>query len=518
MESKIDSKIITLLNKFVDFDFNQFNQNHYIVLFIVFFIIAGLLKILNDYFIIRMRVQILSLYFKDLLNAFFLSDWHFFYMNDIGKISNSIYKELDKVGGSLIATLHIISNIFLISIIICIPFFISYQVTFFSLIAIIFLLTPVKLINLYFYKVGKKFTFESNVFSKMFFYGVTMYKNISANAGNSVTITEIYKSYKKINAFEIIKKILNSSTVEFLNTFSILFVFIIFGISKTYSLGFPEISAILYSFMRIFPHVNNSISMVNVIESCRPGYELIEDLKKESKKISKTWGKKNFNRVKENIKFKDVSFNYPNGKNALKNINLEIKTGEMVALVGQSGSGKSTILDMIAGLNTCSSGEILIDNQSLYNFDKNSFLKKIGYVDSDINLFPCSIKKNVMMFSPNATEKNLLDAYSFSNLNKVIADIENSSEKIINNRGSTFSSGQKQRLCIARALIKNPEIIIFDEATNYLDDKNEIFILENLKKLKGEKTIIFATHKKSILKYFDKVLHIKNGEISKIDI
>ena len=517
LESRIDPKITNMLNQFIDFDFNQFSQNSYITLFIFLFIIGGLLKVFNDYCIVKIRVKILSLYLKDTLDSFFLSDWHFFYMNDIGKISNSIYKELDKVGGSIMATLQLISNVFLISVIIWIPFLISYKVTFFSLIAIIFLLIPIKIINFYFYKIGKKITSESNIFSTIFFYGVTMYKNISANAGNNLTINEVHQSYKKINIFEIIKKVLNSSISEFLKVFAILFIFIIFGISVKFGLGIPESSAILYAFIRIFPHINNTISMINAIEDQKPGFELIEDLKLKSKNLTGAWGSKKFEDLKKDIKFENVSFNYPNGKIALTNINLEIKKGEMVALVGQSGSGKSTILDLIAGLNFSLSGKILIDNQNLYNFDKKSFLKNIGYVDSNINLFPYSIKKNVKIFNPDASDKELLEAYSFANLDEDLKDIKDTSEAFVANEGSVFSSGQKQRLCIARAIIKNPKIIVFDEATNYLDDTNEIYILENLKKLKNKKTVIFATHKKSILKYFDKVFYIKDGRIDKVE-
>ena len=516
LESKIDTKITTLLNQFIDYDFNQLSQNQYILIFIILFVVAGLLKILNDYFIIKIRVKILSLYLKEMLVSFFTSTWHFFYMNDIGKISNSVYKELDKVGGSIMATLQLFSNIFLISVIIWVPFLISYKVTFFSLLTIILLLIPIKIINFYFYKIGKQITSESSFFTKVFFYGATMFKNISANAGSEKTIHEIHQSYKKINVFEIFKKVLNSSISEFLKVFGIVFIFIIFGISVKFGLGIPESTAILYAFIRIFPHINNTIEMKNALESLKPGYELIEDLKTKSQNLRDDWGTENFEDIKKNIKFCNVSFNYPNGKAAISNIDLEIKRGEMVALVGKSGSGKSTILDLISGLNSCSSGKILIDDRELYIYDKKSYLKKIGYVDTNINLFPYSLKKNIKIFSPNATDRDLNDAYIFANIEENLKNIENDSQMFEVNEGSTFSSGQKQRICIARALIKKPSIIIFDEATNYLDDANEIHILENLKKLKTKNTIIFATHKKSILKYFDKVFHINNGRIDSV--
>ena len=208
------------------------------------------------------------------------------------KTANSVYKELDKVGGSIIAILHLFSNIFLISIILLIPIFVSFHVTIVSILVILGLFLPVKLINFYFYKLGKRFTDESNIFSKLFFYAVSMYKNISANSANKITIDDIHNSYKKINKFEIINKLLNSSISEVLNTLSIFFVFTIFAISSYYNLSIPEISAVLYSFLRIFPHVNNSISMINVIQSSRAGFELIEKLKKErysSIALSENW-------------------------------------------------------------------------------------------------------------------------------------------------------------------------------------------------------------------------------------
>jgi ABC-type multidrug transport system fused ATPase/permease subunit len=517
LDSKIDPKIINILNQFLDFDFSQLTKNDFVLLFILLFVISGFFKIFNDYFIVKIKVNFLSLYLEDTLDLFFKTDWHFFYMNDIGKITNSIYKELDKVGSSLMSVLQLISNFFLISVIVWIPFLVSSLVTFYSLMAIIFLLVPIQIINIFFYKIGKKITLESSFFSRVFFYSIAMYKNITANAGNSSTINVINQSYKRINIFEIIKKILNSSISEFLKVFAILFIFIIFGISVKFNLGFAESAAILYSFIRIFPHFNNSVAQINSIKDNKYGFELIENLKLKSKNLTSSWGTEKFDNVKNDIKFENVLFNYPNGKNALKNINLTIKKGEMVALFGKSGSGKSTILDLLAGLNKCTAGKILIDDQNLNNFDRISFSRNIGYVDANINLFPYSIKENIRIFFPNASDKEFLYAYRFVNLEDEFKILKDNIEVFSNSDGSLISSGQKQRICIARAIIKKPKIIILDEATNYLDDKNEDLILRNLEKIKKQNIILFATHKKSILKYFDKIIFIKDGEIEKIN-
>ena len=406
-------------------NFNNLSQVSFISIFIIFFLIGGIFKILSDYLIIKIRVKILTLYFHSLLKNFFGTDWHFFYMNDVGKISNSVYKELDKVGGSIIAILHLFSNFFLISIIALIPLLVSWKVTLISFIILLLLFTPTKLLNIIFYKLGKKFTKESNLFSKLFFYAVSMYKTISANASNTKTIQQIYTSYKKINSYEIINKLLNSTIAETLNTLSILFVFIIFSVSNHYELSIPETSTILYAFLRIFPYINNSISMINVIESSRPGYELINKLKEESVKLKSYWGDQNFKQVNESISLKNISYSYPNGKIALKNIDIEFKVGQMIALVGQSGSGKSTILDLIAGLNKASSGKIFIDGKNLYEFKKESYQDKIGYVDSNIDLFPYSLKENILIFENENSQKEYKKIFKLVNMDTIIENLPN---------------------------------------------------------------------------------------------
>jgi ABC-type bacteriocin/lantibiotic exporter with double-glycine peptidase domain len=188
----------------------------------------------------------------------------------------------------------------------------------------------------------------------------------------------------------------------------------------------------------------------------------------------------------------------------------------MVAFVGPSGSGKSTILDLIVGLNFPTNGKILIDGEQIDNLDKESYLKKIGYVDTNIDLFPYSIKKNVLIFNKEGNQNDLINVYNFVNLKEEINKLNLGQETELQEKGALLSTGQKQRLCIARAIIKDPDLIVLDEATSFLDEKNEILILEKLKNMKN-KTIIFATHKKNILKYFDKVFFVENKSVKLIN-
>jgi ABC-type multidrug transport system fused ATPase/permease subunit len=511
---EFNSEYINMIGEFFNFNLNNIGESIYISIFIFFFIVSGVIKVLNDYFLIKLRFKILSKYFYDLIKKIFLSDWQFFNLNDIGKISNSVYKELDKVGGTFIAVLHITSNFFLISFIILVPLTISWKVTLASFFSIIIALYPLKILHKLFYDIGKNYTKEASIFSKLFFYAISLFKNISANNKNKKTLDQIHNSFIKISYLEIKNKVINSSISEFLKIITIVFILIVFFYSKLFNLGIAEITAILYSFLRIFPIANNSIAMMNTIFSSKAGFELIESLKSKTTYTEEgnNWGTIQFENLKKDIILKNIYYKYPNQNNCLHDINIEIKKGEIVGLIGSSGSGKSTILDLIAGLNYPQSGELTLDGIAQHEYKKDQYTNNIGYVDTSVELLPMSIKDNITLFCEDYKKEDLDFAYKFSNCESFINKLEFKDQTIVGERGSTLSSGQRQRICIARAIIKKPSILILDEATNYLDDKNEDLIINNLKNLKNT-TVIFATHKTSIVKFFDKTIKLHSGKI-----
>ena len=312
-----------------------------------------------------------------------------------------------------------------------------------------------------------------------------MYKNVSANFANSKVVKDLFKSFQKINKFLIQNKIINSSVVETINIFTFFFVIILFFSSKHFEITLSELTAITFSLLRIFPYANNSLNMIYAITSAKPAYEILEELKNKGRDQFTDWGNKPFIKVKKNIILRNILFKFPNGNIALKNINLNIKKNKMIAFVGESGSGKSTLIDLIAGLNKPYSGKVLVDGTELNKYRKKEFLNKIGFVDNNIDLFPISIKNNINFFSKkNLSKQEYSYLYDFVNLKNTIENLSRKDETILLEKGSSLSVGQKQRICIARALAKKPNILILDEATSNLDQKNEIKIIQNLRKIK----------------------------------
>ena len=208
------------------------------------------------------------------------------------------------------------------------------------------------------------------------------------------------------------------------------------------------------------------------------------------------------------LELKNISFEYEKDKPILKNINLTIHKGEFIGIAGLSGAGKTTLVDIIAGLLTPNSGEIFIDG----NIQKNPL--KIGYIPQEVSLINASIKENVAYGCSEIQDERVIDALKKAQLYDFI--IENYKDGINANPfvdSSGFSQGQKQRLAIARAMYSNPDILILDEATSSLDLKTEDEICSVLMSLKGNKTIIAIAHRLSTIKNADRIAFMKNSEI-----
>ena len=214
------------------------------------------------------------------------------------------------------------------------------------------------------------------------------------------------------------------------------------------------------------------------------------------------------------IRFDNVSFSYKKEERSiLKSINLNIEGGKMTALVGHSGSGKSTILNLIPRLYNINSGDILIDGQSILETKINSLRKNISIVSQDTTLFDDSIKNNILYANIDATDQQLMEASNLSFVSEFIENLPDKFETIIGENGVRLSGGEKQRLSIARAILKNSPIILLDEATSSLDAETESKIQKALNILTKNKTTIVIAHRLSTVLNANKIFVVDNGKI-----
>ena len=214
------------------------------------------------------------------------------------------------------------------------------------------------------------------------------------------------------------------------------------------------------------------------------------------------------------IEFKNVSFIYPDTNiQALKDVSFTIDKGQTLAILGNTGSGKSTILDLIGRLYDINSGQITIDGIEIDKLNLKSLRNSIGYVPQDAFLFSDSIKNNIMFGKEDATEEEVINAAKNADVHKNIKGFTNGYDTVLGERGITLSGGQKQRVSIARAIIKEPKILLFDDCLSAVDTETEEKILKNLSKLIVGKTTIIVSHRVSSAKNADKIIVLDDGKI-----
>ncbi len=217
--------------------------------------------------------------------------------------------------------------------------------------------------------------------------------------------------------------------------------------------------------------------------------------------------------INESIEFRHVSFSYTGQKNVLEDINFTVKNGEKLALVGNSGGGKTTVCSLIPRLYEINQGEILIDGHDIHEFTLQSLRKNIGIVFQDNFLFSGTIRENILMGNPSASEEQLQEACHSACLDEFLEKLPKGIDTEIGERGILLSGGQKQRVAIARAFIKNAPLVILDEATSALDNKSEKVVQEALDNLMKNRTVLVIAHRLSTIINSDSIMVINDGNI-----
>ena len=308
-------------------------------------------------------------------------------------------------------------------------------------------------------------------------------------------------------------------------SFEILFVSSIFLIliilnlqNKSNTQLIPLLALFAAAGLRLMPSVTKIANNIQNLIKMSPFIDIIFDDYKKFLTANNTYDKKNFSTFDKKIEFKNVDFSFgTKTKKILKNISFNIFHGDLIGLTGISGSGKTSLADLIMGLIQPTKGSIEIDGQPLDNFNVRTWQDKVGYVPQNINITNDTIKNNVAfgIKGSDIDEYKVKKAIEKAELQDFILESPDGLNTIVGEGGKSISGGQKQRIGIARALYHNPKILILDESTSSLDNKTENNILDTIKKLKKKITTIIISHNKNTLKDTDYIFQIQNGSIIK---
>ena len=311
------------------------------------------------------------------------------------------------------------------------------------------------------------------------------------------------------------KRELASPMSEFLGSITFLIITWYGGkqIIENQSLSPEEFLVFLAMFFQILPPAKSLANSISTIQKGGPALDRVIEILDADTKIDEKENPIPIQTLENSIEFKNVGFYYNEDRTILKNFNLTIPRGKTVALVGQSGSGKTTIANLLARFYDATEGEILIDGNNIKDLKVRDYRQMIGMVTQESVLFNDSVYNNILMGKPDADREEVEAAAKIANAHDFILNLSDGYDTNIGDDGNKLSGGQKQRVSIARAVLKNPPIMILDEATSALDTESERFVQEALEKMMENRTSLVIAHRLSTIQKADWIVVMERGMI-----
>jgi ATP-binding cassette subfamily B protein len=276
----------------------------------------------------------------------------------------------------------------------------------------------------------------------------------------------------------------------------------------------PDLLAFILYVSIILPPIDRLVNFIEQFQQGTASFERFIEIMQIEPDIQDKRGAYSLDRVDGEISIQNMSFRYTSSSDwVVKDIDLHIESGQKVAIVGESGAGKSTIVSLIPRFYECQRGVISIDGHNVHDLKQRFLRENIGLVQQNVFLFDGTIRENIMYGNPDATNEQLIQAAEMANIASFIRSLPDGFDTEVGERGVKLSGGQKQRISIARVFLKDPPILIFDEATSSLDSESENLIQDAMLKLSENRTTIIIAHRLSTVRHVDKIYVVKEGRV-----
>ncbi len=519
---KLIGKSINIIDSYEKHKTDAISAKHQLIIYALYIvgstIIAGLLT-----FLMRQTLIVMSRHVEfDLKNEVFkqyeVLDQNFYKKNRTGDLMNRISEDVAKVRMYVgPAVMYTINTIIRFTVVIIYMYNVSHKLTLYTLLPLPFLSYIIFKLSV---EINKRSTIFQQYLSKVSSYtqevfsGIRVIKAYSLEKQNQNLIVNLAnESKEKSMSLARVQSLFGPLMATLIGVSNLVVIY--FGgmmyINGTIKNIGTIAEFILYVNMLTWPVA--SIGWVSsLIQEAEASQKRINEFLKIEPEIKNNSSEKSI--IGGVIEFKNVSFTYDDTNiMALKNISFEVKKGETLAILGKTGSGKSSILSLLTRMYEVKEGTLLMDGQKLDQVNLYDLRNSIGIVPQDAFLFSDSIKNNIKFGKDNATDEEVINAAKRAVVHDNIIQFNQQYETILGERGITLSGGQKQRVSIARALIKNPEILLFDDCLSAVDTETEEKILNNLLEISKDKTTIIVSHRVSSAKNADKIIILEEGKI-----
>ena len=489
----------------------------YVMLTSVFF--ANLFRYFSAIMIARVRVRVVTNLRNSLYDKIINFKINFFTDKKKGDVISRLTSDIQQIENSVINSVTVLFKepAFILGLFFILST-ISTKLTFYTLI-----LVPISgyLISTVARRLKIKAAFSQTALGKInniineTLDGIRIIKLFTANNFMRSRFRNEVNDYGKQNLSMYKRFELSNPITEFLGIATVALLLLIGGemvLNNSSLISASEFIAFIIIFSQVLPPAKALTTTFNTVQRGLASADRVFEYIDKQEIIEEDKGLEKITDIKNSISFNNVYFAYKN-KNVLKDISFKIKKGDKIAIVGPSGSGKSTIIDLISKFYKVKSGDIKIDGKNINSYNTYDIRKLIGIVTQESLLFHDSIRNNITFGTKEIDEDKMIESARIANAFNFIDNLDDKFDTEIGERGLKLSGGQRQRICIARAIYKDPPILIFDEATSSLDSKSEISVQKAVEEVMKDRTSIIIAHRLSTIKNVDKIIVIEDGKI-----
>ncbi len=485
----------------------------WLIYFVLFVILTSVFQVVARHAILKTIYAVVRDLFLGTFEDFFNARWYFFSSSKQGVLLNTFNRELMVVSNAFSAMAVFFAGILQLIFFLVVPFSISWQVTMISFGVALFFAVPFVLLGKVSYRLGTQNTATANHMNSVIQENMVLAKVVLGFGNQQKSVQNLGFAFDGHRDVTIKSQILDQAIPVLYRPFSVVMIVISLFVARHFSVPLSEMMVLFLALLQVAMSISNLTRYKNSLDNFFPSYEQIKSLRERARQFEQPSGGRPFIGFNREIRINWISFSYPGREPVLMDINACIRKGEMVAFVGKSGVGKSTLIDMIVGFHQPTAGQILFDGVPLQDFDIRSYRQRIGYVPQDSVLFDMSIRDNLLWACESATEEDLRHACRLANAEEFIEKLPEGYHTFVGDRGVRLSGGQVQRIALARALLRKPDLLILDEATSSLDTYSERLIQAAIENISKETTVIVIAHRLSTIKSADHIYVLQSGHI-----
>lgn len=484
-----------------------------LAVFLLFQLLKNVVAIFARHCVLRAKYAVLRDLmvgtFEDLFNA----RWAFFSGSRQGTVLNTFVREMTVVGDAFGAMALFFANLLKFAFYIAVPFYLSWQVASLSLGAALLLAAPFLLLGKLSYRLGQQNTSTANEIGTILQESLGLAKVILGFGNQAKSVRGLARAFEAHRRVTLASQTLRVATPLTYEPLGMLVLVITVVMARKFAVPLSEAAVLLWALHNCVPLLGDLAGQKNALLNFFPSYEQVRALRRQARALAQRSGEVAFTGFHAEIAVEQLTFAYPGQEPTLVEINLRIPKGRMVAIVGESGTGKSTLIDMVMGFNEPLSGQITFDGVPLQRFDIDSYRRRIGYVPQESVLFNMTIRDNLRWANETATDAEIMAACRQANAAEFIERFPDGYDTVVGDRGVRLSAGQCQRVALARAILRKPELLILDEATSALDTQSERLIQQAIEAVARDTTVIVIAHRLSTIVTADCIYVLQRGRI-----